>query len=158
MYSAVLIDYYFFQVTLQKTVSLLRACSMLFCLKRMMKSHNSNSSRPLELNRSKTQTKRRRKRRWTCDVWCHASLLVPFFYSFSLPFCVCLMIVSHLLPPPRLCMTKSDTRQLYGKCRKCSLKKYSLNLCWYNKKQSSDWALWNWNCYLRLTHFCIVIV
>lgn len=75
----VLIYYHCFQVTLQKTVSLLRACSTLFCLKRTMKSHSSNSSRPPQLNRSKTQTKRRRKRRWLCDSWCPAWLLLLFF-------------------------------------------------------------------------------
>lgn len=95
-----------FQVTLQRTVSLLRACNMLFCLKRTMRSHSNRSSRPPQLRHSKTQTKRRRKRRWICDNWCPAWRSLLVFSSCPLPFFLCLSVVNHLMQQPtRLCMT-----------------------------------------------------
>lgn len=58
--AGILKNLYSFQDTLQRTVSLHRACSTPFCLKTTMK---SQSSKPLQLHHSRTQTKRRRKRR-----------------------------------------------------------------------------------------------
>lgn len=96
-----------FQVTLQRTVSLLRACNTLFCLKRTMWSHSSRSSRPPQLRRSKTQTKRRRKRRWICDSWWSCMTLAScVFSSCPPPFFLCLSVVNHpTQQPTRLCMT-----------------------------------------------------
>uniref|UniRef100_A0A668SUP9 Zinc finger CCHC domain-containing protein 17 n=1 Tax=Oreochromis aureus TaxID=47969 RepID=A0A668SUP9_OREAU len=48
------------EVTLQRTVSLLLACSTLSCLKRTMKSQSSNH---LQLHKIKIQTKRRKRRK-----------------------------------------------------------------------------------------------
>ena len=98
-----------FQVTLQRTVSLLRACNTPFCLKRTMWSRSNNrshSSRPPQLRHRETRTKRRRKRRWICDSWCPAWCSLLVFSSCPPPVFLCLSVVNHLMQQPtRLCMT-----------------------------------------------------